>query len=95
MTYHDLLGLPSSDPQRLYIHVYNMRADLVRLVPVGPGTWRCEYALLRERVLAPRVQRWLAQAALKAGGGINVSGLYPCPPMPRWLRRHLGIEGTR
>ena len=83
------------DPDRAYDHVrehleqttvvvdvMNMRARLVRHVPEGAGRIAVEEA-------APQPpQRMLAAAVERAGGALNISGIYPpSPALYAWIAR--------
>jgi hypothetical protein len=64
------------------VDVANFRARLARHVPVGPGRIEVQYADPQPP------QRMLAAAVRRAGGALNISGIYPVSPaLVRWLAR--------
>jgi hypothetical protein len=64
------------------VSVYNMRAVLVREVPVS------EYRSVFEIADPQPPERMLIAAVHRAGGALNMSGFYPVSPaLVRWIAR--------
>jgi hypothetical protein len=64
------------------VSVYNMRAALVRQVPVSP--FRAEFEIADPQP----PERMLIAAVHRAGGALNISGFYPVSPaLARWIAR--------
>ena len=65
-----------------FVSVYNMRAALVRQVPVSP--YRAEFEIADPQP----PERMLRAAVHRAGGAITMSGFYPITPaLARWIAR--------
>jgi hypothetical protein len=70
------------DRTQVVVDVMNMRARLVRHVPEGAGRIAVEEAEPQPP------QRMLAAAVKRAGGALNISGIYPVTPaLMRWIAR--------
>jgi hypothetical protein len=64
------------------VDVANFRARLARHVPVSAGRIDVQYAEPQPP------QRMLVAAVRRAGGAINISGIYPVSPaLVRWIAR--------
>ena len=65
-----------------FVSVYNMRAALVRQVPVSQ--YRAEFEIADPQP----PERMLIAAVHRAGGALNISGFYPISPaLARWIAR--------
>ena len=66
----------------IVVDVQNLRARLVRHVPVG------DYRFVVEEAEPQPPQRMLAAAVWRAGGALNISGIYPpSPALYAWIAR--------
>jgi hypothetical protein len=67
----------------LWVNVWNCRAALVKAVLHDDGGVRYLWA----RPQPP--ERLLLEAVHRAGGAVNISGIYPVTPkVVRWVERH-------